>query len=91
MKAGYRDVALDMPMVGVKPDVLLILLRAALKAAGTYARPVEYRGRLIIWKPKSISFGAMPHAEFCRLVDDVEAVIEAETGIKVVELEKVAA
>lgn len=91
MKAGYRIASLNMPVFGIRPHLLVILIREALKAVGSHARPIEYRGRLIIWKPKSISFGAMPHAEFCKLVDDVEAVIEAETGIKIAELEQVAA
>jgi len=91
MKAGYREIALDMPIFGVKADLLVPILRAALQSAGTHARPVEHRGRLIVWRPKSIAFASMPHPDFCRLVDDVSAVIEAETGIRVEQLEGVAA
>lgn len=88
MKAGYREIALEMPIMGVRPDVLIIVLRAALQAAGSFARPVEHKGKLIVWKPRSIAFDKMPHAEFCKLVEDVEQVIVAETGMPVQELAK---
>ncbi len=91
MKAGYREIALDMPIFGVKADRLVPILRAALQSAGTHARPVEYKGRLVVWKPRSIAFASMPHKEFCKLVEDVETVIEAETGIRAEQLEREAA
>ena len=44
--------------------------------------PKLHGDTLVIFRPKSISFNKLGHKEFCRLNDEVDAVIEAEIGIK---------
>lgn len=88
MKAGAREVALRMPLIGVKPQIAVIIASAAMKAAGAHAVAVEHKGELVVFKPTSIRFDKMGHQEFCKLNDDVEAVIESETGLTVDELLK---
>ena len=88
MKAGWREVAATIPLANVKPDVAVMLATAAMRAAGAHAVAVAHKGNLVIWRPQSIRFDKMQHQEFCRLNDEVEAVIESETGLKVDELLK---
>ena len=88
MKAGWREVAATIPLANVKPDVAVMLATAAMRAAGAHAVAVAHKGNLVIWRPQSIRFDKMQHQEFCRLNDEVEAVIESETGLKVDDLLK---
>lgn len=83
MKAGYRDIAARIPLVGMNRDRALMLVEAAIRAAGSYAMPILHRDELVIFKPRSISFAKLGHSEFCKLNDAVEAVIDQEIGIPV--------
>lgn len=86
MKAGYRDLAMRMPMRGVKPELAVILVQAAMKAAGAHAVAVAHKGELCIWAPRSIRFDRMNHLAFCKLNDDVASVIKAEMNVTADEL-----
>lgn len=88
MKAGYRELALRMPVTGIKPDHAALIAATAMRAAGAHAVAVAHKGELCVWKPISIAFQKMGPAEFGKLCDDVSAVIEAETGMKADELLK---
>lgn len=88
MKAGWREVATRLPLTGVRPELAVSLATAAMRAAGAYAVAAHHKGDLVIWKPQSIRFDKMGHQEFCRLNDEVEAVIKSETGLKIDELLK---
>lgn len=88
MKAGAREVALRMPLVGIKPTTAVLIATAAMKAAGAHAVAVEHKGELVVFKPQSIRFDRMGHQEFCKLNDDVQAVIESETNLRVDDLLK---
>jgi hypothetical protein len=81
MKAGWREVAATIPMVGMQRERALMLVEAAIRAAGSYAIPVLHKGDMVIFRPKSISFSRMPHHEFNDLCDRVERVIREETGL----------
>lgn len=83
MKAGYRDIAATIPLVGMQKDRALMLVEASIRAAGSYAMPVIHKGDIVIFKPRSISFAKLGHSEFCKLNDAVEAVLEQEIGIPV--------
>ncbi len=83
MKAGYRDIAARIPLVGLNRDRALMLVEASIRAAGSYAMPVIHKGDIVIFKPRSISFAKLGHSEFCKLNDAVEAVIEQEVGVPV--------
>jgi hypothetical protein len=83
MMAGYREIGSRTKLIGIKPEVAVMLAQAAIGGAGAYARPVIHNGELIIWRPISIAFQKMSHEAFCALSDKVQAVIEAETGIRV--------
>lgn len=86
MKAGYREIALRMPVAGVKPELAAMIATAAMRSAGAHAVAVAHKGELCVWRPTSIAFAKMGPAEFGKLCDDVSAAIEAETGIKVDDL-----
>lgn len=83
MKAGYREIAAKIPLAGVNSQRALILVEAAIRAAGSYAMPVLHNDELVIFKPRSISFAKLGHTDFCRLNDAVETVIEQEVGVPV--------
>ena len=81
MKAGYRTLALHMPVSGMKPALAVIVATAAMRAAGAHAVAVEHKGSLCVWVPKSIAFHKMSHLDFCALNDAVEQVIKEELGV----------
>jgi hypothetical protein len=82
MKAGHREVAASFAINGFSKNDALMIAEASIKAAGSYAVPVMHGETLVIFKPKSIAFHKLGHSDFCKLNDDVDAVILAETGIK---------
>ena len=81
MKAGHREIAATIPITGMRKEQAVILAEAAIRAAGSFALPILHGDTLVIFKPKSIAFAKLSHTEFCRLADDVDAVIFAETGM----------
>lgn len=83
MKAGYREIAAKIPLIGLNKERAVMLVEASIRAAGSYAMPVVHKGGLVIFKPRSISFAKLGHSEFCKLNDAVEAVIEQEIGVPV--------
>ena len=81
MKAGAREIGAQIPMSGLSKERAMLLAEAAIRGAGSYAMPVIHGETLVIFRPKSVSFAKMAHSDFCRLSDDVAAVIQAETNI----------
>lgn len=81
MKAGAREVGASIPLSGMSKERAMLLAEAAIRGAGSYAWPVLHGDVLVIFRPKSIAFSRMPHDEFCRLSDEVQGIIEAETGM----------
>ncbi len=81
MKAGAREIGAQIPLTGLHKERAMLLVEAAIRGAGSHSKPVIHCETLVIFRPKSISFSRMAHADFCRLSDDVAAVIRNETGI----------
>lgn len=81
MRAGWRDIAARIPLVGVNVEVTKMIVSQAFKAAGTHAWPVVHKSELIIWVPRSISFHSMGPHEFGQLSDAVVTVIKDMTGL----------
>jgi hypothetical protein len=81
MKAGYREVGATIPLVGISKERAKLLAEAAIRAAGSYAVPILHGDTLVIFRPKSIAFSKLGHKDFCRLNDEVDSVIKAETGL----------
>ena len=81
MKAGAREVGAQIPLTGLSKERAMLLAEAAIRGAGSYAFPTIHGDTLVIFRPKSISFGKMAHSDFCRLSDAVADVILAETGL----------
>ena len=81
MRAGWRIVGASVDLAGVPPDEALLLAKAAILGAGTYAHPVIHNGQLVVWRPKSIAFNKMGHEEFCKLNNAVDEVIYEVFGI----------
>ena len=82
MKAGWRDVAAQIPIVGMPRDKTIMIVEAAIRAAGSNALPVLHGSTMVIFKPRSISFATMGPQEFGHLNDEVERVIRQETGLE---------
>lgn len=80
MKAGWREVAAQIPIDGLPRETLLAIVEAAIRSCGSYALPILHKDTLVVFKPKSIAFHKMTHGEFCELNTAVEAVIRQETG-----------
>ncbi len=93
MRAGWRDISSKTTLTGIREDKAILLATAIISGLphNAYARPVIHRGQLIVWVPRSIKYASMPHLEFCALSDAVAEVIEAETGMLIEELMRVAA
>lgn len=81
MKAGYREIAAQIPLVGINREKAMLIVEAAVRAAGSYAVPVIHGDTLVIFKPKSIAFRSLPHPAFCDLNNAVDEVIKTEIGI----------
>ena len=81
MKAGHREIAASIDINGMSKELALLVAEASIKAAGAYAVPVMHGDTLVIFRPKSIKFTKMTHQDFCKLNDEVDAVIFAEIGI----------
>jgi hypothetical protein len=88
MRAGHREIGATIPLVGMSKERAVFLAEAAIRAAGSFALPVVHGDTLVVFKPKSIAFSKLGHKEFCQLVDEVDAVIFAETGMHGEELLK---
>jgi hypothetical protein len=86
MKAGWRTEVARLPVIGMKIDLARALAEAAIRAAGTHARPVIYKDKIVIFAPKSIRFDRMNHLNFCSLNDAVADVIKSEMHITADEL-----
>lgn len=86
MKAGYRTEVARLPVIGMKIELARALAEAAIRAAGTHARPVIYKDKIVIFSPKSIRFDRMGHLNFCALNDAVADIIKAEIHVTADEL-----
>ena len=81
MAAGHREIGARIPLSGISKEKALFLAEAAIRASGSYAVRKFYKGELIVWRPKSISFAKLGHNAACALMADVEALIEAAIGV----------
>ena len=81
IKAGHRTIVATIPLAGIKPQAAMIVAEAAMRAAGSNAVPDIQSGQLVIYKPRSIAFGKLSHADAVGLFAEVEDVIRAETGL----------
>ena len=78
---GLRRALVRRPVPVDAPERAVEAIEAAIRASGSYAVPVMHGGDLVVFVPKSISFGKLSHLAACALFDGVAAVIEAEIGI----------
>lgn len=85
-KAGHVTIAARIPIVGIKPDRLVAIVEAAMRAAGSYAMIRVHNAELVVFVPRSIAFHRLNHLAACALFDEVAGVIETETGLKVEDL-----
>lgn len=79
--AGHGKVVAEIPLSGISKEVARFVATQAIKAAGEYALPVIRGDNLRIIKPLSVAFDKMSHAEFCKLSDDVCAIVENTIGV----------
>lgn len=81
MKAGYYEVGASIPLVGISKERAMFIAEAAIRAAGSYAMPRMQGTSLVVFVPKSIAFHKLAHKDFCKLNNDIDEVIVAETGL----------
>ena len=89
MKCGHYEIGTRIPLVQAGSDGsirnrerLKLIVSAAIHGAGSDSE-ADIRGdELVIFRPKSIPFHKLPHSEACRIMDEVESFLEAETGLK---------
>jgi hypothetical protein len=80
MKAGHRQIGVRTPL-GEDRNRDLFVAEAAIRGCGSNAMPIIYGDELVVFKPKSIAFANLSHERFCKLNEEVSAVILAETGL----------
>jgi len=81
MKAGYRDIGAKIPLTGIPKAKAMFLAEAAIRGAGSYAMPIIHGDTLVVFVPRSIAFHKMAHSDFCKLNNEIDEVITAETGL----------
>src|SRR3990167_9185933 len=81
MKAGYYEIGARIPLVGVSKEKAMFIAEAAIRAAGSYAMPHMHGATLVVFVPKSIAFHKLAHKDFCKLNNDIDEIIRAETGL----------
>jgi hypothetical protein len=81
MKAGYYEIGARIPLVGVSRERALFIAEAAIRAAGSYAMPHMHGATLVVFVPKSIAFHKLAHKDFCKLNNEIDEIIRAETGL----------
>jgi hypothetical protein len=87
MKAGHREIAARITLANLdKAEAMFIA--AGVIMGTSYAVPVLHGDTLVIFKPKSIAFGTLSQEAFCKLNDEIDAVILAETGLDAAQLLK---
>ena len=82
MKAGHRVVGASIPLAGINKERALLLVEAGIRAAGSMAFPVIHGSQVVVFRPKSIAFDKLDHTAACKLMEAVEDVILAETGLQ---------
>lgn len=80
-KAGFRHATPIQFGRDVEPDVMVLAMTAAIRAANGVAFVVPHGTGVAVISPKSMSFRAMGQAEFGLLRDAITDIIKAETGI----------
>jgi hypothetical protein len=94
IKAGHKETTdIPVPFAEDEPGVTrlaAVAIEGAVAAAGAFAfiRPHPEGGLVRVFKAKSIAFDKLGQAEFNDLNAEVEAVYEAETGLKADQLLK---
>ena len=79
MKAGHFTTT-TVALYGIPLSKARLIVQSALDGAEPYSEAVVQAGHLIVMTPKSINFDSLGHKAFCRLNDEIDAVIFAETG-----------
>jgi hypothetical protein len=69
-----------MNMYGLSPKRAQLFAQELLDNSAPYSEAVLEGTRVIIMTPESINYDTLGHKEFCRLNEEVDAVIFAETG-----------
>lgn len=67
---------------GADAERFIMGARWLVDLVGAYVIPVVKGDDIIIYVPKSISFNKLPHNEAVRLMGDVEAFLEDQSGLK---------
>ena len=88
MKAGWREIHARIPLGDINKQQAFRLAKALLMTSDRLLIPVVHGSDMIVWRAKSVSFLTMGHLEFCKLNNETDEVIKAETGLVVDKLIK---
>ncbi len=80
IKAGHFTTK-TVDLYGVPASKARLIVMSALEDAGPYSEAVVQGRNLVTMTPKSINYDRLGHKAFCRLNDEIDAVIFAETGM----------
>jgi hypothetical protein len=80
MKAGHHTTK-TVDLYGIPMSKARLIVQSALEGAAPYSEAVVQGRNLVIFSPLSINYDTLGHKEFCRLNDEVDGVIRAETGL----------
>lgn len=80
-KSGRLDLIREIQFEDATPESAFRIADAAIRAVSRHAIAVVSGSSIRFYEPRSISFEQMPHGEFCRLNNDVDEIIRAETGL----------
>lgn len=81
-KAGWREATPIQFGETTSPDLMVLAMTAAIKAANGVAFVVPHGTGVAVISPKSMSFRSMGQQEFGLLRDAITDIIRAETGIE---------
>lgn len=91
MQAGFKTLALEMPVSGINGSHLTFYLQAGIGAAlaastkkgrsRPVAFPIVHGGKLYVFVSQSVAYEEMTHKQFTDLVGKVESKIYEHTGI----------
>lgn len=95
MKAGYRELVLQQPLMGIPEAKLVPFIQGAImgvvrskagRKSRVFAHSVIHRDVLYVYCSISVKYESMPHKDFCELSDKVERLIREITGVGAEEL-----
>jgi hypothetical protein len=82
MKVGWREIGAKIELRRISKEQAMMLAEVAIRGTGSFAWPVIHGDTLVIFRPKSVAFTAMPHLEFTALSNAIDDLIREIIGVE---------